>query len=115
MEKTVVLVTKPYLGSVAESDQEFGAEMLDKFFHTLERQAARPLAICFYTEGVKVLAKNSPFETGIRLLSGLGIRLIACGSCVQYYGLEDQLVAGEVAGMPDIVQWISQAEKCLTV
>lgn len=115
MRGTVILVTKPQLGTVAAEDAEFGAEMLDKFFHTLESRKERPEAICFYTEGVKALAKGSVLETGLRLLHGLGVKLIACGSCVQRYGLADQLAVGDVKGMPDIVELISQAEKVVTI
>ena len=115
MQDTVILVTRPGLGSTGPADAEFGAEMLDKFFHTLERQPQKPKAICFYTEGVKAVVQGSPFEVGLRLLAGLGVRLLVCGSCVQHYGLEEKLAVGEVGGIPDIVKLMSEASKVITV
>ncbi|MCA9262422.1 MAG: DsrE family protein [Planctomycetales bacterium] len=115
MQNTVILVTKPYLGSVESGDAEFGAEMLDKFFHTLESRKERPTAICFYTEGVKALAVGSPLETGLRLLQGLGVKLAVCGSCADRYGVADKLAVGEIVGMPGIVEWMAQAEKVITI
>ena len=115
MQDTVILVTKPSLGTTSPSDAEFGTEMLDKFFHTLERPGNRPKAICFYTEGVKAVVKGSPFEVGLKLLSGLGVRLVVCETCVQQYGLEQHLAVGEVGGMVEIVRVMSEASKVITI
>ena len=57
-------------------DPERGLEMLEKFLHTLESLADKPTAICFYTEGVKALAKGSPLELGLKLLDSEGVRLL---------------------------------------
>lgn len=115
MRDTVILVTKPGLGTTGGTDTDFGTEMLDKFFHTLERTPERPTAICFYTEGVKAVAHGSPFELGLKLLAGLGVRLIVCESCLKYYGLEQELAVGEISGMPEIVRQMSEAAKVITV
>ena len=115
MQDTVILVTRLGLGWTDGADSEFGVEMLDKLFHTLERQPSKPKAICFYTEGVKAVVKGSPFEVGLKLLAGLGVRLVVCETCVKYYGLDDQLAVGEVGGMPDIVKLMSEAGKVITV
>ena len=115
MKDTVILVSKTYLGTVSAGDTDFGAEMLDKFFHTVESRDERPMAICFYTEGVKALAKGSSFETGLRVLHGLGVRIVACGSCVEYYGLADNLSVGEIGGMPVILDLIAQAAKVVSI
>ena len=78
MENALVLVTKPYLGAVLPEDSDFGAEMLDKFFHTLERIPQKPAAIVFYTEGVRCAAEGSPFVLGLKLLESLGVRIVLC-------------------------------------
>jgi hypothetical protein len=115
MQDTVILVTRSGLGHTDAADAEFGTDMLDKFFHTLERQPHKPKAICFYTEGVKVVVRGSPFEVGLKLLAGLGVRLVVCETCVKYYGLEQKVAVGEVGGMPEIVNLMSEAKKVITV
>ena len=115
ISKTVILVTKKQLGSVTPEDSAFGEEMLDNFFHALESRNDKPEAICFYTEGVQALAKGTPLETGLRLLHGLGIRMVACKSCVEHYGLTGKLAVGEAAGMPDILQLLLEADKVVTI
>lgn len=115
MDKTVILVTRQGLGATIPADAAFGLEMLDKFFHTLEREALRPAAICFYTEGVKLLVAGSAVEMGLKILQGLGVRIVACQSCVNQYGLQDQIVVGEVKGLLEIAQVMSEADKVITV
>jgi intracellular sulfur oxidation DsrE/DsrF family protein len=115
MNKTLILVTRQGLGTTAPEDAEFGLDMLDRFFHTLERQPEKPYAICFYTEGVKLLVPGSTVELGLKLLRKLGVRIVACQTCVNQYGLQDQLAVGEVGGLSDIVQLMSQADKVITV
>ena len=115
MSNTVIVVTRPGLGTTSEADAQFGMDMIDKFFHTLERQAEKPHALCFYTEGVKLLVQNSPVVLGLGLLAKLGVRIFACQTCLQYYGLQDRIAVGEVVGMPDIVRLLSEADKVVTI
>ena len=115
MNDCVIIISRPGLGTTCPEDSAFGMEMLDKFFHTLERQPIKPKAVCFYTEGVKAAAKGSPIEPSLQLLKGLGVQLIVCESCLKYYGLEKDAVVGTVGGMVDIVRLMSAAEKVITV
>lgn len=115
MEDAVILVTKPYLGTVLPEDADFGAEMLDKFFHTLERNPQKPAVIAFYTEGVRCAAEGSPFVLGLKLLESLGVRIVLCKTCLERYGLEDKVAVGQVGGMPDIVRLMSEAGKVMTI
>lgn len=115
MHKTMIVVTRQGLGTTLPEDAEFGLEMLDKFFHTLERQSDKPFAICFYTEGVKLLERGSAVELGLQLLQRLGVRIVACQTCVMQYGLEHQLALGEVRGLVEIVQLMAEADKVITI
>ncbi len=90
---TVVLVTKETLGTVAQTDREFGLQMMDK------------LLVC---HGSKVLL-------GLRLLQGLGVRLVACQSCLEHYGLAGEVAAGEIGNMRQIVDLMLAAGKVVTV
>jgi len=115
MKDAVILVTKTGLGTTSAEDAAFGTEMLEKFLHTLESLPDKPTAICFYTEGVKSVAKGSPLELGLKLLDSEGVRLLACQSCVERYGLQDKIAVGELVGMNDIVAILSAASEVITI
>lgn len=113
MQETVIIVTRPGLGHTSPADADFGADMLDKFLHAIETLAEKPKAICFYTEGVQVLARDSSFALAVQLLDHLGIDLVACGSCLDYYGLGDEIAAGRRSNMAEIVKLLGAAKKVI--
>jgi hypothetical protein len=115
MDDTVILVTRGGLGTTRPEDEEFGVEMLEKFFHTLEKVPGKPKAICFYTEGVRCVAEGSPLVLGLTLLEGMGVRLVACLTCLQRYGLEENVAVGGTGGMDEIVGLLTEAGKVVTV
>jgi intracellular sulfur oxidation DsrE/DsrF family protein len=115
MPKFVLLVTQEGLGHVDPTDKPFGLEMFDRFLHSLEPLPAKPLAICFYTDGVKLLCQGSPALLGLRILQGQGVRLLACRTCLEHFGLIDKVAVGEVGGMNDIVRLLTEADSVLTV
>lgn len=116
MSKNVVLlVRREGLGFTEPADREFGVEMLDKLFHALEGQTDKPRAICFYTEGVKAACEGAPTVAGLQLLEGMGVRLLLCKSCLEYYGLSDKVAVGQVGGMHDIVRCLLEADQVISV
>jgi hypothetical protein len=115
MKKLVVLVTQEGLGRVDPADRQFGVEMFDRFLHAFESQAVHPACICFYTNGVKLVCEGSPALLGLRLLQGMGVRLVACRSCLEHFQVVDKVAVGEVGGMNDIVALLAGADNVVTV
>jgi len=115
MNGTVILVTHTGLGRTLPEDRPFGLEMLDKFFHTLEKLEEKPKAILFYTEGVRCVIEDSPLVLTLKLLEGMGVRLVSCRTCLEYYGLGGRVAAGGTGGMDEIVRLMDEAEKVVTV
>lgn len=113
MKESVVLISKPGLGTTRPEDSDFGREMMERFLHSLEKQVPRPRAICFYTEGVRVALKGGGFEMALGLLKGLGVRLVSCRTCLDHYGIADEEVLGEISGMDEIVHLMSHASKVI--
>jgi intracellular sulfur oxidation DsrE/DsrF family protein len=115
MPKLVLLVTREGLGQVDPSDRPFGLEMFDRFLHALESQAIKPHSICFYTDGVKLVCEGSPALLGLKILQGQGVRLLACRTCLEHFGLSDKVAVGEVGGMNDIVGLVTEADSVVSV
>ena len=114
-QNIVVLVRQESLGQVGPQDREFGLEMFDRFLHTLESQPAKPQTICFYTEGVKLTCQGSPAEPGLQLIESMGVRLLICRSCLDYYGLTAKVAVGQISTMTEIVKTLLAADKLLGV
>ena len=115
MRKIVVLVTREGLGSVGPADRQFGLDMFDRLLHTLETQTVRPHVICFYTDGVKLVCEGSPALLGLKLLEGMGVRLVICKTCLEHFHLTDKVAVGEVGGMNEIVGLLTEADSVVSV
>jgi hypothetical protein len=115
MERNVVVLVRQNGLGVVPQDQEFAASMFETFLHTLESQPVKPVAICFYTDGVRLACKGSPVIFALRLIQGMGVRIVLCSSCLERLGLKDNVEVGEVSGMGNIVPLLLSASSVITV
>jgi len=109
---TVILVTNYGMGKGPEDLQ---LTLMGKYLELLALQDDLPAAICFYTEGVRLVTDGSPVIEKLRTLEGKGVRLIVCSTCLNYFGLAEKIKIGIVGGMGDIItaQW--SAGKVITL
>jgi intracellular sulfur oxidation DsrE/DsrF family protein len=109
---TVILIPHDGMG---HADTELQRKLIAKYFQLLEDKEPLPEAVCFYTDGVKLVVEGSPLIAQLKQLESRGIRLIICKTCLDHFGLTDRVAVGTVAGMPDIidVQW--SAAKTVTL
>ena len=74
-----------------------------------------PSQICFYTDGVKLCMTGSPVLDELRALDDRGVELVLCSTCVETFGLRDQVAVGIVGGMGDIIEAITHADNSITL
>ncbi len=109
---TAILVTREGMGSAEPSLQR---ELLQKYLHLLGENDTLPGAICFYTEGVKLVVEGSPVLETLKSLEDKGVHLIICQSCLNYFGLAGKVRVGIVGGMGDILLAQVEAAKVITI
>jgi intracellular sulfur oxidation DsrE/DsrF family protein len=112
MKNTVLLITNEGMG---KSERELQFKLIAKYFQLLLEYRDLPNAICFYTEGVRLVVEGSPVLDSLRALEEKGVRLIVCSTCLGYFGLMDKVQVGIVGGMGDILEAQVKAEKVITL
>jgi hypothetical protein len=113
-KRIVVIVRQEGLGEVGTQDRRFAVEMFDRFLHAMESQPVKPLAICFYTDGVKLTCTGSAAVPGLQLIQGMGVRLLICRTCLEYFGLLDKVAVGQVSTMNEILKTLFEADQVIT-
>ena len=103
---TVVQITATTMGT---GDDELGALLMRSFVKTQADLETKPDAILFYNTGVKLCCEGSLLLDDIRGLEASGIEIIACGTCLNYFELSDQLVVGRVTDMLEIAGLLAAA------
>jgi hypothetical protein len=112
--KRSVFVFNSYgLGQTA--DVELGLILARKFLALIAQAVPLPAQICFYTDGVRLCVGDSPVLPELRALEAMGVELVLCSTCLDRFGLTDQVAVGVIGGMGDIITAITQADNAITV
>ena len=90
-------------------------KLLDTYLKLLIENNSLPAAICFYTEGVRLVVEGSPFLERLSQIEQKGVRLIICSTCLNYFGLLEKVRVGIVCGMSDILEAQSKASKVISL
>ena len=99
-KKVVVLVDG---ATVGRGDDLLGALLMKSFLHTLKEIEPRPWKLIFINAGVKLAAEGSDSLTVLSELESLGVEILSCGTCLDFFRLKEKLIAGKVTNMYDIV------------
>jgi selenium metabolism protein YedF len=109
---TVVVVNGETMG---RGDDGLGAKLLASFLGTAATVDPKPDAIVFYNAAVKLLGPASRSLDPLRQLDAAGVDLLACVTCLEFYGLTQQIQVGRVSNMREIVQRTMEAGKVWTL
>lgn len=112
MQNTVIQITSNGMG---KGDQALQHKLIVKYLELIQMNGTLPNAIAFYTDGVKLVVEGSPALEQLRALESKTVRLIVCSTCLEHYGLADQVRVGIVGGMTDIIEAQIKAEKVITL
>jgi selenium metabolism protein YedF len=96
-------------GTMGSGDDELGALLLRSFLKTQAELDPRPDAILFYNDGVKLCCESSALLEDLRGLEAAGVEIIACGTCLNFFELADQLRVGRVTDMLEIAGRLAEA------
>ncbi len=108
--ETVLLITRNGMG---DAEPALQLKLLTTYLKLLDENNILPAAICFYTNGVRLVVEGSPVLDLLKSLETKGVRLILCSTCLNYYNLADQVSVGIVGGMPDIIEAQLRAGKVI--
>lgn len=96
-------------------DNQLGALLMEKFLHTVGGFAQKPETILLMNTGVKLIAEDSLAVGELQQLEALGVEILACGTCLQRFGLTDKIKAGKISDMYTITDTMFKAGKVITL
>lgn len=110
--KWVVFMGKDYIG---EGDYELGNALVKMFFYTLSQADDVPESILFMNSGVKLSALDEQVVAHLQALEDRGVKILVCGTCLDYYKLKDNLKIGEISNMYEITEKMFAASKVIAL
>jgi intracellular sulfur oxidation DsrE/DsrF family protein len=67
----------------------------------------------FYNNGVKLTTKSSPDIDNLRDLEKMGVELLLCGTCVNFYSLQSEVGVGSISNMFVMTEIMASAVKVI--
>ena len=100
---------------IGDGERELGTNLMRMFFYTLSQGEDKPGAVLFMNAGVKLPTLDEQVVEHLKALSAVGVEILVCGTCLNFYGLTDRLRVGTVSNMYDIVTRMQKAGKVISL
>ena len=97
----IIVIGTDTLGT---GDGTLGRILMKAYLKTLAEVCPLPETIIFLNSGVNLSVEGSEVLETLRALEGMGIELLSCGTCLDYYKVKDKLAVGHVSNMYTIAE-----------
>lgn len=108
----VILVGSDKMG---EGDIKLGSVLMKSYLYALAESEVKPKTMMFVNSGVKLTTEGSEVIDSIKSLESQGVEILSCGTCLDFYGLKEKLMAGSVTNMYTIVEKTNKASNTLKI
>jgi selenium metabolism protein YedF len=103
---TVFVIASNVMGY---GNDDLGALLMKAFIHTSVDLEQGPDIMIFYNTGVKLTTADSGVVDDLKALEERGVKILVCGTCVNFFELTGKLGAGTISNMYDIAGVLSRA------
>jgi len=110
--ETVVIISGTRYG---QGDEQLGELLMRNFIFSLSQQDSPPDSIILINSGVKLSVNGSPVLEELGKLAKTGVKILSCGTCLDYYKLAGELAVGEITNMYDLVNTLTGAGKIISL
>ena len=88
--------------------------LIQSLINTIKEITPLPNALVFYANGIFLTLKDSPALASLQELEKMGIKILVCGTCLEYFGKRQELAVGQISNMYAILETMSNASHIVT-
>ncbi len=100
--------------AIGTNNSELGGNLAKMAIFTLSESERVPSYVLFMNEGVKLPAGDEPqIIENLNTLIEKGTQVLVCGTCLNFYGIKDDLKVGTVSNMYDILGAMQEVSKVI--
>ena len=90
--------------TVGRGPVELGAILVKGLIETLKSVSPAPTHLILYSSAILLAVDDSPLVESIRALEQRGIRVLICGTCVDFYQKKSEIHVGTISNMLSILE-----------
>ncbi len=105
-----------YVGTncVGRGSDELGEKLMRGFLRTWIDAPRLPWRMIFINSGVKLTTVDEEAVDAVSMLAERGVDVLSCGTCLEHFGLAQDLKVGKVSNMFEVVETLSEATKVIS-
>jgi len=108
----VVVISRDTMG---EGSEELGKILVKSFIYSLTALATPPEYVIFLNSGAHLASEGSNTIEDLKKLEEKGTGIFTCGTCINYYGLQDKLAVGGITDMRWIAEKMTAASNVINI
>ncbi|CAA7602011.1 DsrE/DsrF-like family [Acididesulfobacillus acetoxydans] len=102
--------------TIGHHEPALGRKLMAAFVRNLEKAEQKPNHILFVEKGVKLLLPEFSELNALRALENdFGVKLLACVTCLDYYGIREKIEIGRESNMAEIISVMHSAQKVINL
>lgn len=109
---TCIFINSDKMGT---GNDELGQVLIKGYIYTLTESKPYPKSILFVNSGIKLTTENEATVENLKILQDAGVEILSCGTCLDYYGLKEELKVGNVTNMYTIVESMNNSSKTISI
>jgi len=100
--------------SMGSGSSELGWALLQTYVTTIAEIAPLPSHILLYNAGVKLSTREGKALEALQALEEKGVTIWICGTCLEFFKLEEERRVGSITNMYDIMNTMVTAAKVVS-
>lgn len=100
---------------IGSGSEELGKMLMKAYTFALTELPTKPSMLIFMNAGVKLCVDSSESLPNLRKLEQLGIPMFVCGTCLNFYQLQEKLAVGTISNMYDITENLFDQSNIITI
>lgn len=109
-ENIVISIGSDKMG---EGEEELGKILIKGFVYALTEMETLPKTILLYNKGVFLASTFDDTVKDLKVLKERGVEILSCGTCANFYHVQDKLKVGTVTNMYTILERQMKASKVI--
>jgi len=98
---------------VGHGANDLGTILMKAFINTLPEISVKPKWLVFLNTSIHLTTNDSPVLESLQKLEKMGIEILVCGTCLDYFGKKNEIAVGKISNMYDILECMTRADKVI--
>ena len=100
---------------LGKGSDDLGKILMKSFLYTLSETKPYPSFLIFLNSGVKLTTSGSESLDDLKKMEEAGVKIVSCGTCLDFFEIKSKLEVGKVSNMYDIVETIAESDNAVMI